>query len=156
MKPELFVVPSLQCLWENGKWMVGLFQEEVPFPTIGPKPPGAIFFAGIMKNTGKPGSHTVLKFDKYSSNDTTLTQWSEKFLAAAPFLILDVEGVNFDSRLIGELINLHRSFTKVWEDKPTRLALVNLSDFSKIVFDTVKLSNIIERYESVSEALQGP
>ena len=107
-----------------------------------------------MKNTGKPGSHTILKFDEYSGSDTTLTQWTEKFLDAAPFLILDVEGLNFDSRLIGELINLHRYFSNAWEDQPTRMALVNLSDFSKTVFNTVKLHHIIKCHDSISEALE--
>lgn len=106
-----------------------------------------------MKKTGKPGSHTVLKYEDHIGSDSTLAEWAHDFLDAAPVLILDVEGLNFDSRLIGELINLHRSFSGVWGDQTHRLALVNLSDFSKIVFDTVKLSHIIYRYGTVSEAL---
>jgi hypothetical protein len=106
-----------------------------------------------MKNTGQPGSHTILNFVDPTGSDTPFAEWAKDFLDAAPVLILDVEGLNFDSRLIGELINLHRSFSAVWEDQPHRLALVNLTDFSNMVFDTVKLSHIIHRYESVSEAL---
>ncbi|MEE8434027.1 MAG: hypothetical protein V3S64_04490 [bacterium] len=106
-----------------------------------------------MKNTGQPGSHTILKFDEYSGSDTPMAECAENFLDAAPVLILDVEGLNFDSRLIGELINLHRSFSAVWKDQPHRLALVNLTEFSVMVFDQVKLSHIIHRYKSVAEVL---
>ena len=106
-----------------------------------------------MKNTGKPGSHTILNFEDHTGSGTPLVEWAGDFLDAAPVLILDVEGLNFDSQLIGELINLHRSFTSAWEDQPHRLALVNLTEFSNMVFDQVKLSHIIHRYKSVSEAV---
>ena len=106
-----------------------------------------------MKNTGKPGSHTILNFEEHTGSDTPLAEWAQDFLAAAPLLIMDVEGLNFDSRLIGELINLHREFSAIWKDQPHRLVLVNLTDFSDMVFNQVKLSHIIHRYGTVSEAL---
>lgn len=106
-----------------------------------------------MKNTGKSGLYTQLKFEGHLGGDDQIAGLVHGYLDASPVLILDVEGVNFDSKMIGELINLHRAFEKVWGEQPHRIALLNVSEFSNMIFNQVKLDQIIFRCNSVDEAL---
>ena len=106
-----------------------------------------------MQNTGEPGSHTILKADFHPGDDISFSECAKPHFDAAPVLILDAEGINFDSMLIGELVNLQREFEKAWSGRETRLILVNLSDFNKRVFEQVHLENIFHIHDTIQEAL---
>ena len=107
-----------------------------------------------MKTSGVEGSYTVFKIEGKSWGSASFSQEAMTFIGEAPMLILDVEDLNFDSMLIGELVVLQRELTQYWGDTPSRLAVVNLNEFSQRVFGQVKLDHILHFYPTVSDALK--
>ena len=75
-------------------------------------------------------------------------------LAQNPYVVLDVEGVQFGSMQIGELVNLARVFGEAWKGKPHGLAIINPSEQTRTVFTTVKLDVILPMFDSLEEALK--
>lgn len=83
----------------------------------------------------------------------TLPEQARAYLATCPYLLLDVRGVQFNSMMIGEIVNLYSAFSNLWQGRTHRLALVNADDFSRRVFETTHLTERIPVYASLDEAL---
>ena len=98
---------------------------------------------------------TILKLTDSAPAQTTLTDQVSPFLIQAPHLVLDVEGIQFNSMLIGELVNVHRTFEERWRDEEHHIALVNLSEVSRAVFERVRLTEMFPVFGSIGEALNG-
>jgi len=108
-----------------------------------------------MKTLQLKNAYTVLRLTDVAPAQSTLTDQVEPFLGQSPQLVLDVDGIQFNSMLIGELVNVHRSFEARWKDQEHRIALVHLSDVSRSVFERVRLTEMFPIYGSVGEALNG-
>ena len=74
------------------------------------------------------------------------------YLEPSPHLILDVSGIQFNSMLIGEIVNLHQRYEKRWKGRWQRIALVNLTDTSRAVFERVRLEKFFAIFDSLAEA----
>lgn len=99
---------------------------------------------------------TFLKLKVNSQSGQSLSEQAKPFLTQNPNLILDVEGIQFTSLTIGELVNLHQVFTNHWGERPHRILLVNMTDFSREVFRRVKLNPYLECEDPSGVALRIP
>lgn len=108
-----------------------------------------------MKTLQLEQAHIVLRLTDTELSAQTLSDQTAPFLVQSPNLVLDVRGVQFNSMLIGELVNLYRSFEAQWGERPHRIALVNLSDFSREVFHRAHLDQLFTLADSLGDALNG-
>jgi hypothetical protein len=109
----------------------------------------------IMKTLQVEASYIVLKLTDRKSAPQTLTEQALPFFALSPVLVLDVDGIQFSSMLIGEILNVHRGFADQWEGNPYRVALVNVTDTSRQVLQRVRLDTMFPMFATVDEALHG-
>ncbi len=98
---------------------------------------------------------TVLKLTDSANLSATLGEQIRPYLETTPELILDVSGIQFNSMLIGEIVNLHQRFEQRWKERKHRIALVNLTDTSRAVFERVRLEAYFSIFDSVAEACNG-
>lgn len=95
----------------------------------------------------------VLKLTNDSTSNLPLLEQVRKNLEQCPYLFLDVNGIQFNSMLIGEVVNVYQEFKAHWSDHMHQIALINVSEFSVKVFQSVGLTDRVPVYESVDAAL---
>ncbi|MBI3992594.1 MAG: hypothetical protein HY342_04930 [Candidatus Lambdaproteobacteria bacterium] len=83
-----------------------------------------------------------------------LVEQLRPYLENTPNIVLDVEGIDFTSMLIGELANLARDFDKLWVNQPHGMAMTNLKPSSRQVMEAVKFDHIIPIARNYNEALK--
>ncbi|MDH4225586.1 MAG: hypothetical protein OEW12_08065 [Deltaproteobacteria bacterium] len=85
--------------------------------------------------------------------DQTLLEALRPMIGFSPCVVLDVEGVLLTSAQIGDIVNLAKELSDTWGDQFRRVALINVSDHGKQVFQVVKLDKMITLFDSRDEAL---
>lgn len=106
-----------------------------------------------MKVLNLQSAVTVLRLTSDEPSGKLLTDQVSSLFGQAPNLILDLNGIQLNSMLIGELVNLNQAFTKAWRDRAHRVALVNVTDFSQQTLRSVRLNERLPIYDSVDAAL---
>jgi len=99
-------------------------------------------------------SCVVLRLSDVSSSPAPLMEQARPLIVASPFMILDVEGVQFSSMLLGEVVNLYQAFTSHWKDRRHGLAMVHVAPVSQQVMKVAKLLDRIPAYGTVDEAVK--
>ncbi len=109
-----------------------------------------------MKFLSVVDSATVLRLSDHGDSNHPLQEQIDTFMKSSPQIVLDVDGINFSSMLIGELVNVSLRLDALWEgQRTTSLSLVNVNSFSRKVLETVKLTERIPIYDTLDEALGG-
>jgi anti-anti-sigma regulatory factor len=107
-----------------------------------------------MKTLQLEQAFTVLKLSDTMPPRETLTEQVQPYLDRSPNLILDLDGILFNSMLIGELVNVHRAFEEHWKGQTHQISLVNLSEVSRAVFERVRLTDYFPIYGSFPDAMR--
>jgi anti-anti-sigma regulatory factor len=107
----------------------------------------------IMKTLQLQQAYTILRLTDTLPPRRTLTEQVQPYIPQSPLLILDVDGIQFSSMLIGEIVNVHRNFEEHWKGQTHQFSLVNLSDVSRAVFERVRLTDYFPIYGSLSDAV---
>jgi anti-anti-sigma regulatory factor len=108
-----------------------------------------------MKTLQVDRAYTLLRLTDNKPSEVTLTDQVAPYIEQAKRLILDVDGIQFNSMLIGELVNLHRLFERHWGGASQRIALVNLTPSSRAVMERVRLHDIFVLADSVADVVKG-
>jgi anti-anti-sigma regulatory factor len=106
-----------------------------------------------MKTLQVDQAFTVVKLTDALPAKATLTEQLEPYVDRSPNLILDVSGIQFNSMLIGEIVNVHRTFEERWKNDEHRIAVVNLTDVSRTVFRRIRLDEFFPIFDTLSDAL---
>ena len=105
-----------------------------------------------MKYLDIQSSFSVIKLD-LRSDHVPLTQQAEEILKLSPYIILDADNIAFTSMLIGEVITLARAFGEQWKDRDHQMALVRVTDNSKLVLKMVRIEQLVPIYDSFKDAI---
>ena len=108
-----------------------------------------------MKNLQLEHANVVVKLTLGPGESETLGAQLQPYLELSPMLVLDVANIQFNSMLIGEIVNVHQRFEKHWGDRPHRIALVNLTPASREVFQRVRLDTYFPLFDTLAEACAG-
>ena len=108
-----------------------------------------------MKTLQLEQAYTVLRISEGTAAQATLGEQVAPHFAQGGRLILDVGGIQFNSMLIGELVNLHRRFEEGWGSDSKRITLANLTPASRAVLERVHLGEIFDLADSLADALNG-
>jgi anti-anti-sigma regulatory factor len=106
-----------------------------------------------MKTLQLDRSYLVLRLKATTPQNGTLTEQVAPFVGPADRIILDVDGIQFNSMLIGELVNVHR-LLEAEKRSGHRIALINLTGASRTAMERVRLTEIFELADSIGEAVQ--
>ena len=107
-----------------------------------------------MKTLNYGNSCTIVRLIDSTLAGQPLGEQLRPILENTPNIVLDVEGIEFTSMLIGELANLAREFNALWVDQPHVMAMTNLKPSSRQVMETVKFDRVIPIAHSYDEALK--
>ena len=105
-----------------------------------------------MKKLDINQSCTVLKLSDHSLSTRPLSEQAAPFLEKSPNLILDVAGIDFNSMLLGEIVNLHNSFAESWQGRTPRISLVIVSRTSRSLLGRANLRGRFYICDSLPEA----
>ena len=108
-----------------------------------------------MKTLQLDRAYTLLRLTDTAPQRATLTEQVMPYVGQAEHLILDVDGIQFNSMLIGEIVNLRQRYEQRWKGRQHRIALVNLTDTSRAVFERVRLEKFFAIFDSVAAACDG-
>ncbi len=70
------------------------------------------------------------------------------------FVILDCEGIELSSLIIGEFVNVLRHLNDKWQDRAHGMALVNLSPPARQMFETTKIDQMLPVYNNIPDAMR--
>ena len=96
----------------------------------------------------------VLKLTNHSTSNLPLQEQVSPFIDQSTMLLLDVKDIQFNSMLIGEVVNVYHEFTERWRDHYHRIGLINVSEFSTKVFESVGLTTRIPVYPNAEAAFE--
>ena len=97
---------------------------------------------------------TVISLRQASSQNGSLEEQASHHLSQNPYLFFDVQGIEFTSMNIGELVNLVASFEEIWGNRPHLIGLLHLSDNGKAIFSRIGLAKQLPSFDSIKEALK--
>ena len=98
--------------------------------------------------------YVIIKLSINGEYGSSLLEQLSGLLSIYPKIIFDMEGINFNSMHLGEMINLYNAFKEIWKNEDSEVILVNVTDFSKEVFLRTKLNQIFHLHNSISDATQ--
>ena len=107
-----------------------------------------------MKTLSFGSACTVVRLVDSSLVGQPLGEQLQPFLEGSPNIVLDVEGIDFTSMMIGELTNLAREFDVLWGTKPHTLTMTNLKSSSRLALETMKFDRVIPIVQNYEEALK--
>lgn len=96
---------------------------------------------------------TLLRLRLTSKSDLTLGEQVTPYIEQNPLLVLDVEGLSFNSMQIGELLNIWNRFKSHWAGKAHSLAFINLTPQAREVFKIARLSKLFQICDSLGQAM---
>lgn len=67
-----------------------------------------------MKTLTAERSCVVVKISDLGASNLPLEEQMRSLLGAAPYLVLDMDGIQITSMMLGELVNLYKSFEQRW------------------------------------------
>ena len=97
---------------------------------------------------------TILLLNSVSESDDLLLEQVKIFTPRSRFLILSIKDVFLNTFLIGDIINSYNHFSNHYRGQVHRMAMVNVSDSARRVFELTKLTDKIPVYSTVDEALR--
>ncbi len=108
-----------------------------------------------MKTLKLDQAYTVLKLSESMLGGSVLEEQIASHIYSSPMLILDVDGILFNSMLIGEVINVCKACEAHWTDARHRIALINLTKTSRAAFERMRLQDRVQLCDSLDDALAG-
>jgi len=105
-----------------------------------------------MKNLTSERLCVVAKLTDMGNSNTPLEEQIRPLVNAAPYLVLDVDGIAFTSMMLGDMVNLYSSFQKRWSGRPNGMALVHAPEVTKQVLRLAKLADKLPVYDDLDQA----
>ena len=107
---------------------------------------------GSMKNLSVVRSCAVIKLSDLGTSSVPLQEQINPIVNSAPFLVLDVDGINFDSMMLGELVNLYTACSQRWGGRPYGVALIRAPEVTKQIVRIAKLAEKLPLYDDLESA----
>ncbi len=107
-----------------------------------------------MKTLNCEVACTMLRLAESSVTGQPLVEQVHEIIESCPNIVLDVEGIQFTSMLLGELANLAKKFEQIWEDRQHSICMTHVEPASQRVLTTVKFDRLIPIASSMDEAVQ--
>lgn len=95
-----------------------------------------------MKNLKLQDSVTILRLSESENVQLPLIDQARKSLDAGQQILIDLQGVNLNSMMVGELINLRKHYTGGLENDTEPVGLINVTPITRKLLSTVGLDKI--------------
>lgn len=105
-----------------------------------------------MKNLTAERSCIVVKLSDTGHSTLPLQEQMRPLVNAVPFLVLDADGIQFTSMMLGEMINLHTALQDRWSGRVTGMAIIRAPDITKQAIRIAKLSDKIPLFDDFDAA----
>lgn len=106
-----------------------------------------------MKFVQVKQASALFKLEETSHLGLPLLEQVGPLLEQNPFVILDCEGIELSSLIIGEFVNVLRHLNDKWRDRAHGMALVNLSPPARQMFETTKIDQMLPVYNNIPDAM---
>ena len=105
-----------------------------------------------MKNLSVVRSCVVVKLSDIGISQVPLQEQIKTVVSTAPYLVLDVDGVQFNSMMLGELVNVYMAYSERWAARPFGVALIRAPDVTKQIIKIAKLADKLPMYDDLESA----
>lgn len=105
-----------------------------------------------MKNLTAERSCIVVKLSDLGHSTLPLQEQMRPLVNATPYLVLDADGIQFTSFMLGEMINLYMAFHDRWSGRASTLAIIRAPDVSKQAIRVAKLGDKIMLFDDFESA----
>jgi hypothetical protein len=68
------------------------------------------------------------------------------------YLVLDLDGIQVTSMMLGELVNLYKVFEQRWKGKAGAMVIIRAPEITKQVMRIARLAEKIPLYEDLDQA----
>lgn len=105
-----------------------------------------------MKTLTAERSCVVVKISDLGASNLPLEEQMRSLLGAAPYLVLDMDGIQITSMMLGELVNLYKSFEQRWGGKACAMVIIRAPEITKQVMRIARLAEKIPLYDDLDQA----
>jgi hypothetical protein len=105
-----------------------------------------------MKNLSLVRSCAVVKLSETGSSQIPLQEQIKPVVDLAPFVVLDVDGINFNSMMLGEIVNVFQANSERWGERPHGIALIRAPEVTKQILRVAKLADKLPLYDDLESA----
>ncbi len=105
-----------------------------------------------MKNLTAERSCVVAKLSDVGHSTLPLQEQMRPLMDAAPYLVLDVDGIDFTSMILGEMVNLYMAFQEKWGSRPNGFAIIRAPEVTRQVIRTAKLADKMPMFDDLEQA----
>jgi len=99
-------------------------------------------------------AYCLLKLSDPEHSGPPLSEQILPYMGVSRALILDVDGIVFNSMRIGELVNVHKLHQERISAPDAVIALVRLTRTSRAAFERVRLDRLFALCDSFAEAIE--
>jgi hypothetical protein len=108
--------------------------------------------ASSMKTLSLIRSCVVLKISDLGSSQVPLQEQIRPAIHAAPFVVIDVDGIHFTSMMLGEIVNVYMEFSRRWQGHAHGLALIRAPEVTRQIVRVAKLADKLVLYDDLEAA----
>lgn len=108
-----------------------------------------------MKSLNMTRTCSLVKLSDVENPGAPLGEQLDASLRSSPALILDVDGIQFTSMMLGELVNVLGSLKAVWGANKASMALVRPTTLARQVMKVSKLDQAIPVFDDLESAWRG-
>lgn len=105
-----------------------------------------------MKNLSVVRSSVVVKLSDLGTSQVPLQEQIKAIVSVAPYLVLDIDGVPFNSMMLGELVNVYMAYAERWSGRPFGVALIRAPEVTKQIIRIAKLADKLPLYDDLESA----
>lgn len=105
-----------------------------------------------MRNLTAERTCVVAKLSDVGQSTLPLQEQMRPLMNAAPYLVLDVDGIQFTSMMLGEIVNVYMAFQEQWGSRPNGMALIRASELTRQVLRLAKLGDKIPMFDDLEQA----
>jgi len=105
-----------------------------------------------MNNLTAERSCVVVKLSELGNSTVPLEEQMRPLVGMAPYLVLDLDGIKLTSMMLGELVNLYKSFEQRWNGKGRAMVIIRVPEVTKQVMHIAKLAEKIPLYDDLDQA----
>jgi hypothetical protein len=105
-----------------------------------------------MKNLSVVRSCAVVKLSDLGTSQVPLQEQIKTIVSIAPYIVLDVDGVQVNSMMLGELVNVYMACAEKWSGRSFGVALIRAPDVTKQIIRIAKLADKLPLYDDLETA----
>jgi len=105
-----------------------------------------------MKNLSVARSCSLVRLTDIQQSGAPLKEQVQACVNASPCLILDTDGLQFTSMMLGDLVNVYSALKERWPQGNVAMGMIGASDLTRQVMRISRLDQTISVFDTLENA----